>query len=106
MAVSPRSELRIVSVTQFSHEGDSNTPGTPWEFEQQDVNCEVALRGGGFATMEEAVDSFFEQVEYDPTIADDDDTKAHFSEPIHVGDERYDIREYAYGAPKPYRVNA
>lgn len=105
MAVSPRSELRIVSITEFSHVGEGNTPGTPWEFEQQDVNCEVILKREGFDDLNQAVRAFFEAIDYNPAIVIEDDTAAHFSDLVHVGDERYHIREYAYGAPNPFPVD-
>ena len=98
MAISPREELRIVSVTTFWQDDDGG-----WDFATRAPDGTEAVRHEGYDTREDAVRGFFAVQEYDPDIVYADPTVAHYSEPIE--DEAagtFDIREYAYGAPNPF----
>lgn len=98
MAKSPREELRIVTVTEFTRDVNG-----VWSFERKEIDGTVTERGGGFKSLTEAADALFEEVSYDPKIVEDDPTLAHFSAPVGEGDQ-YDIREYVHGAPEPYQA--
>lgn len=101
MATSPRRELVIKTVTTFEQGEDGW-----WTFMQRDLDGNEIMLGSG-SELDEAVEVFFDAVEYDPTIVNENDTKAHYSELIHnEAVNTYDIREYAYGAPNPYPASA
>jgi hypothetical protein len=102
MATSPRSELRIVTVTEFTGDGAG-----AWQFATRSADGKEVMVGNA-PSLADAVHVFFEAVGYDPMIVDTDDTKAHYSQLIPIEDAatgqviEYHIREYAYGAPDPY----
>lgn len=98
MATSPREELRIVTVTEFNKDENG-----VWSFDRYENDGTVSARGGGFKTLTEAADALFEEVGYDPSVAETDPANAHFSAPVGEGSQ-YDIREYAHGAPEPYQA--
>lgn len=100
MVTSPRSELLIRTVTEFTLDGQGF-----WSWETQLPDGKTVLCDEDLAdSLEEAVADFFEAVGYDPAIVNTDPTKAHYSAPIMVSPSVYHIREYAYGAPEPYPV--
>lgn len=98
MTTSPREELLIKTVTYFSHQDGM------WSWRHS------AVDGLSLATSEEPLDSaeaavadFFSQVGYDWTVVERDDTQAHFSKLLPGQGINFSIREYAYGAPEPFR---
>lgn len=100
MATSPREELRIVSVTEFTLDGQGF-----WDWCTRTVDGEVTLSCTQLAdTFDQAVHDFFRAVNYDPAVLETDPTLAHYSQPVFIDPQEYHIREYAYGAPEPWRV--
>lgn len=100
MATSPREELRIRTVTVFELDGQGF-----WGWETFDPDGTVVNTANDLGdSLGAAVDGFFEQIGYNPAIVHEDDTKAHYSEPIFVNEHRYHIREYVHGAPVPFPV--
>lgn len=102
MATSPREELLIRSVTEFTEDERGF-----WSWQTRVPNGIVVLKAEDLAdSLEDAVGDFFSRVGYDPAVVDTDDTKAHFSELIMISDNdsgyKYHIREYAHGAPNPF----
>lgn len=99
MATSPREELLIRSVTEFTEDERGS-----WSWQTRVPNGIVVMRAEGLSdSLEDAVAEFFSMVGYDPAVVDTDDTKAHFSELIMDGEpSKYHIREYAHGAPNPF----
>lgn len=99
MATSPREELLIRTVTEFTEDGQGF-----WDWFTRVPNGIVVLKAEDLAdSLEDAVSDFFSRVGYDPAVVDTDDTKAHYSELIMVGEpSKYHIREYAHGAPNPF----
>lgn len=98
MTTSPREELLVKTVTYFSHQdGD-------WSWRHTAVDGAVlASSETTHDSPEAAVADFFDRVGYDWTVVDRDDTKAHFSKLLPGQGINFSIREYAYGAPEPFR---
>lgn len=105
MSISPRSELRILSLAQF-HENEDRV----WSFSREDQHGNVLQHGEGFEDPYDAIAEFFSQIEYDPAVVDVDETLAHWSRPFRVhpipGPDDFVLREYAYGAPQPYQLKS
>lgn len=99
MAISPREELRILSLTEFYE-----TPDGWWAWIARNPDGSVQEKSEDiFETDPAAIADFFDRRSYDPAVADD--TKAHYSRRYPIGDgPGFVIREYAYGAPEPYRA--
>lgn len=98
MATSPREELLIRTVTEFTQDERGF-----WDWQTRVPNGLVLMAADELADyVEDAVDDFFAKVLYDPAIVNTDNTKAHYSELIPVSEIEYHIREYAHGAPNPF----
>lgn len=99
MATSPRSELRIVSITEFERSEQNNE----WYWHTKAANGEVVggSMGEGYKELPKAVNGFFAQQGFDPR-ADLKPENRHYSKLYKATDTVYHIFKYAYGAPEPF----
>lgn len=101
MATSPRDELRILTVTEFERSIHDNL----WYWSTKAANGEIVGDSSeGYHNLRDAVNGFFAQQGYDPSL-ERDPAEQHYSKLVEItaGCE-YHIRKYAYGAPDPYEV--
>ena len=96
MATSPREELVIVSLIIFGKFPE----GWVWAERSPDGSAELDSGHKSFATMEGAIEDFFEDRNLDITVPVDP-AHAHYSEAVQSGEDEYHIRNYRHGAPNP-----
>lgn len=98
MATSPREELLVKTVTYFTHQDGM------WSWRHSSIDgLSLAVSEVTYDSPEAAVADFFYQVGYDWTVVERDDTKAYFSKLLPGQGINFSIRQYAYGAPEPFR---
>ena len=97
MATSPRSELRVVSITEFNQSPKDNQ----WYWTTLAANGEPVGDGAqGYQELRKAVGGFFSQQGVDlKTVAPEDNP---YSKLIKINPIEFHIRKYAYGAPDPF----
>jgi hypothetical protein len=99
MATSPRNELRIVSITDFTRTDSRHQ----WYWHTQSPNGKIVGDSSeGYKRLTAAVTGFFAQQGIDPTDAT---LSSPYSKLVKVNDDEYHIRKYAYGAPDPFDPN-
>lgn len=97
MATSPRSELRVVSVTEFKLSYEDSQ----WYWTTNAANGEPVGDGAqGYGELRKAVNGFFAQQGFDPNFVAVDENP--YSKLVKISDREYHIRKYAYGAPDPF----
>lgn len=98
MATSPRSELRILTITEFSFSSNDGQ----WYWHTATPNGEKVGDGGeGYKELRKAIHGFFAQQGFDPAAPLDDSDK-QYSKLYQESERVYHIRKYAYGAPDPF----
>jgi uncharacterized protein YegP (UPF0339 family) len=96
MATSPRSELRIVTLTEFRLSNDKQ-----WYWHTEAPNGETVGDGGeGYKELRKAIAGFFAQQGFDVTT--EDPAQRQYSKLYQENEKVYHIRKYAFGAPDPF----
>lgn len=97
MATSPRSELRILTITEFTL---SDKDGL-WYWHTETMNDEIVGDGSeGYLELRKAVNGFLAQQGFDSLLEDPSDLQ--YSKLYKISETEYHMRKYAYGAPDPY----
>lgn len=103
MVESPRNELRIVAITEFTRGLRTEHKDTDWYWHTQSPNGKIVGDSGeGYRNFADAVSGFFTQQGIDPSDAT---LSSSYSKLVKVSDNEYHIRKYAYGAPDPFDAN-
>lgn len=97
MATSPRSELRILTLTEFRlSENDKQ-----WYWNTKTPNGVTVGDGGeGYNELRKAIGGFFAQQGFDVTT--EEPSQQQYSKLYKESATVYHIRKYAFGAPDPF----